>query len=269
MNNDFLHIEQIENFIRGNLDAKGRRQFEQQLAEDKDLQKEVQAYEVLLEGFKEIQLADFTQEVQQWENELRQQDKPTIKKTAPIKKEAPIVRMRFRRLAIAAGFLLLVLAGGYWWMGTQYSDTGLVASNYNPLESSTLRNSGGDAHPLEDGIKFYEQGNFASAVDYFGGISTTQESYPLAQLYLGHSYMQTRNYPKAIETFQALASTGDIRYAEEAEWHHILALVGNHQSGNSFTEALNAILADADHDYYADAQKLQNQLNSFWRKLAR
>lgn len=224
-----------------------RQAFEAQLQSDEALRQEVAVYGQLFDGFDELKTEAFRQEVAKWTSEA---------KANSLSGRASIIALkpsRFRRnIAIAASLLLLISAGLVWWTSQQYTTIEIVQQAYSPplseqtMGSQTLAPNSFEK-TFEAGHQFFQEGDYAKAIEQFEVVIGALESNA------GNLDQLTRSF-----------------YMENAKWTHLLARFADGQlTDNAFSAELDTFVNDPSGDYADKAAELQNNLNSFWRKLGR
>ena len=183
--------------------------------------------------------------------------------------KAIVVRMRGLRnyLAIAAGILLLIMAGGFWFTNRHYSDSALLADAYNfPQFSEVIDFKGGNGveNLLQNGGNAYRDGNYENAIQLLSTIQDTSVHYNAAQFNLGNLFLKTTQSQKAINAFSSIQK--GTQYQEEIDWYLALAWLQKNNTTQTKVE-LEKILQNPKHSFYNKALDLNNSLKSFYRKL--
>jgi hypothetical protein len=253
MTSNFNDISHIESYLRGEMDAASRKAFEAHLAVDEELQLEVAAYRKLFDGFKGLQEDAFANEVAQWTNEAKAKSDqtPQTGRVVSINQGAK-VRSLWKRVAIAASFILLIGMAAAWWKSHQYTNIYMVQNAYSPtLSTGTMGETALQATELETtfelGHQFFQNGNYTDAIRQFDQVTGTLEANPelLDKL--------TRKF-----------------YLENATWTKLLAqFAAGDLTDEEFSTSLDAFASDPASDYTEKAKSLQSDLNSFWRKIGR
>lgn len=153
-------------------------------------------------------------------------------------KEAKVVKMKprqnaWRRLAIAASFLLLAAFGGYLYnnMGGA-SNEELFAQHYAVYENDlpSFRGSVDDQitvmQTFEKAMEEYSSGNYAASLPFFEEYMTNEPDSHFAMFYSGLAYLETQQPVKAVEVLEKAAAQDD-NYQTKAHWFLILAHLKN------------------------------------------
>lgn len=245
------HFDRVEAYIEGQIPAEERRQFEKELEENEDLKKEYEAYLASLQLLDELAFDALKHRAKSLENE----------KTSG--------SLSFRRAwAIAAGILLLLVAGGLGYANLFYSNEALIMA-YSPGDNTLRRAHQGTEdteHAYYIAFQAWQEGDLNSAISHLLTIPPADPAYPQAQYFLANLYLETDRPDQAIRIFEALLERNDIRFADSSEWGLVLAYL---QKGDMQTlEArLEELIAQSNHPYHDEALSLKRKLDSFWRKL--
>lgn len=271
-------FQQIEDYVVGKLDAKARKAFEARLATDENLAREVAFYQDIIEvsevlgdedleaeiksvGAK-LEKAGFGMEDQSAENAIKKHSFSTPKE--PKIKKLPLHRI----LSIAAGFLILVVAGGLWWINANYGDQALATKYFHQEANALLRNAApGEEDVLGSGLQFLTDENYAEAKSFFEAVPKSDEAFREARLYLALAQFKSKEYTAAASN-AALAAQTKTHFQEKARWLQINALLAAGQTGAEFESLLNDMSVNSPDNYYRrEAAKLKAQYESFWRTI--
>lgn len=239
------NIEHIKSYLNGALTETEKQAFQEQMADDITLQKEVEAYQTIFNGLNHLADDNFEEEVIQWSNSLRDKKLSLSLQNGKVKRS-----ILFRRIAIAASIVLLAGFGLSWWSSQNYSNDALADQFYSaPLSTQTMGNNQ-DAllKPLH---KLFEK---------------------------AHEQYQNQEYQKASQTLNDLSAIlkGNEQqmdalrfkfYKENVEWTSILTDLKLGRFTSSSEKLLSEIANNSKHGYNEQAKSLQNDLNSFWRSL--
>lgn len=246
------NIATIEAYLSNEMSGEERQAFEEQMANDEALQQEVSAYRQIFSGFRAMKEERFAGEVATWTAAARKENASRSNGDGDkflVVNRGAIVRQMYRRVAIAAGFVVLLGAAITWWASRQYSDEQLIADVYTPpLLEATM----GDQVPqaaknvallFEDAHRLFQQKNFTAAAAKFEETLQAVEADP------GSLDNLTRKF-----------------YMDNSRWTLLLAkFAAGQMSEAKFLAALKPIADDPNNDYAEEAQSLLQDLGSFWR----
>ncbi len=250
--------EQIEAYLFGDLTEKEAAAFESEIAADATLKREVDKHK-LANNSLEILIED----------SLREELKKLKAEETHSEKQAKIVPMRRMRFMMAAAAVIVALIGfiTFQWANDTYSNSGLVASNYEAFQKEEIRFPGVET-VLENASDAYEQGDFQQAIELLNSIPLENDFYAEAQYISGHSYFQQNQFKEAAQAFQNTINQNHPRLNDDAEWYLALSYLSMNETGADFQNLLNQIATSDGHDFQKNAQELKSDLDSFWRKIA-
>lgn len=238
--------ELIEWYLAGELGSEWAAKVAQRRAEDPVFAQRLADSEVLRDGFQGLQGQHLAQQMQAWAAQLPA-DSGTTATVKPLPPAAGGRMWRLVRLAAAASVVLVFTFAMRWHASTKYSDAALTQA-------------------------FYQEPNLGNLL---GG--ETQTILPSADLFKqAHEAFLEGRYEAAAEDFDRLLEqlpNSDLDaltqqyYRDNASWTRLLARLAAGQSGPDLQAALRVIAQDPQHEHSAKAQKLHDQLGSFWRKM--
>lgn len=245
---NFNDISHIEAWLKGEMNADDRQAFENQLESDPELRNEVETYRRIFEGFQGWRAEKFASVVSGWTQDAKSKQSDTGK-IVPMKQVATRLTL-WRKLAVAASFILLLGIAAVRWSAQQYSDVKLASNAYRPpLASGTMGNqeplAGNLERSFELGHEFFQKGNYADAARQFESVILTLETNP--EVVDGI----TRKF-----------------FLENSKWSKLLSQFAAGQlTDEEFSAALHIFANDPASDYAENAKKLQRDLDSVWRKI--
>ena len=250
------------------MSAADRSAFETDLAANAELK---QAYEAYLQANEVVEQGienNLRTQLQEWAGEQTAQSPLVATKTVGSK----VVSMssNWARLAVAASVALLIGWFGWQWAGSTYSDQSIYAGYYEKPAVSDFRSVSGISNPLQPGFDALQANNLTSAISSFASIPADNEYYAEAQYYLGHAALQSAQSDDAIAAFVTCIDSADARFREKAEWNLVLTYIA---AGDSHfpevTLGLEKIAGNPAHSFHKQAISMQQELTSFWRKIAK
>jgi len=242
---DLNHFERITAYLEGTLNKVQKKQFEADLESDKDLKSEYDAY---LASEQALDILAY----QQLEKQTAQLNKEEQKSPTPNK--------RFSLLRMAASILFLILAGIVIFSNFSYSDNKLATKFYEVPNLSTTRGTATNEEVFTKAVKAFYDKDYTSVVNLLQTVPTTEKTDAISHL-LGHAFINLQQAQNAANEFSKLTDQTD----EEVRWNKIIIHI---QSGDidQAKKELIYFLKNTSSDYHQDAQQLQEELNSFWRK---
>ncbi len=239
------NIDRIEGYLNHQLSAEEQAALEAQLAADQELAAEFDRRET-------AHLAVDFMISESLRSELK-----TLEAT-----QSKIVSMGSRRrrlfpLAIAAS--IVILLGALFFIQTSRTiDPSYMAAAHYESPDFTFR-SEGQAMPQEiiSGSRAIRNKDYGAAIASLSSISDDQPFAILADYYLGHAYYLSEDYSMAQSKFSEIANSGDLRYAEDAQWYALLSCLAQDKSCQVL---LDNIRNNDHHTYHDQAIEINNQL---------
>ena len=230
-------IEKIEQYLRGGYHSNELKQIEKEIAESEALQRELKRQKFMLDEIERIEDSKNRAQVQA----IHQQ---ALKTRATFRKMG-----RFRYLAVAAGFTLLVVAG--WLLIQNETPKDLFAANYE-VPQLKIGNRG-EAEIIKEKMieagNFYSEGNYSRAIPLFEEILSLNAQNDKAQFGLSIGYIETENYAQAITNLEKLIDSKSEFFADKAHWY--LALIYLKQENiEKAKKYLTVLKANTDADFH-------------------
>lgn len=247
MKQEKLHNE-IEAYLNGRLTPEEELLFKKKMDANPEMAKEVQEHKNAME-VTDVLVQD---ELKSRLKELQKQRE--VKNVFSLRKYA---------LPLAAAIILGLLAFSWIFIRGNFSDRGLVASNFEIYSGTGVR---GGSTEVDAGIKAYNSRDYPGAINYLEGISQGDPLYSTAQFYLGNIYLENDLNLKAIRAFQYVIGKDDSRFAEPSQWYISLAYLN---SGNRVEARvrLEEIAGISHHAYKEKARALLAKMDSSFRNL--
>jgi anti-sigma factor RsiW len=233
----------IEAFLKDELHPDLKQSVEERMAKDTSFASKVSQYKTVVTGLGGMADEEFKQTLAGWEN------KEVIQLDPAQNNSKGKLRTLYRRLAVAASFLLIISVGVKWYASANFNAGTIAATAYfRPETGGTMGNQEPQAALL------VEQ-QFAKA----------------------HDFMETKDYESALESFDNVLLSLDIAGLSESRKNAIrdnamyskaLALLAQDEDMEevkSLLEELNA--TSADNYYKTKVSELKERLDSFWFRI--
>ena len=240
-------------------------------SERKKMQAEIDSNEQLRDLYKDMMIAKDALEVAE-----HQAIKNIVNEQAALTKPAIVpmqsgVNRRWKWRAMAAGFLVLLVAGIVWWANSQYGNSALI-SQHSPnfvFPVSTVKgNSQGVSETLRRANDFYQKQEFENAINELSKFNEDNKAAINEGIFLkGKVYLDAKNYEMAIFAFNEYFSTGDKQHTEYAHFYLAQAHLGNGEEEEA-VKKLEYILAnpnDFSPKFEGAAKGMLADLQSNWR----
>jgi tetratricopeptide (TPR) repeat protein len=118
----------------------------------------------------------------------------------------------------------------------QHYDAAMVTRSISPAESGDLVMA----------IQDYDKSNYKAAIVKFEKIIQADATNTAARFFVGVSYIEVKNYTKAIENLQYVINKNDTAFVEHAQWYLALCFVKNNQKGDALP-LLNKIASSSNY----------------------
>jgi tetratricopeptide (TPR) repeat protein len=190
------NTEYIDSYFQYQMSSEDRKVFEHRCETDNAFANDVAIY---IATRKALYKTLLEQKMQQWKTE-----------EPPVKEESPVISMSKRTtfakwLMYAAAACVLLVASMLLFERT--SSTKTFASNYISENYEGLSHTmDASTDSLQLGITAYNDEDFDAAIRLFEGVEKTDPNNSDALKFAGLSYLQQKNYNKAIEKFDALSN---------------------------------------------------------------
>lgn len=257
----------FDQYIAGELDAEASRQFEQALEQDEQLRKSFDTYRLgvrytLWQKSPNNQDNAFLSQL----NKLRQETpafNPSIGTKQPEDQLSKRLRLLLFVFAALVGLLLLV-----WVLRSVFQTKAveevILAEQYNPLPvPSTLSPSSRDS--MSAAFSAYRRKDFGKAIELFTSFPKTDERFAEAQLFAAYAYFEQKNYSAALESYEQVILSKDLRYKSNAEWNQLLTALVLSSTDKKIEQYFQGILNQPTHSYHAATTRLYK----LWEKEGR
>ena len=142
-------------------------------------------------------------------------------------KETSIPWMR-----IAASLLIVVLAGGYFFIRNVYRTDKLFEDSFKAYPNQFSVMGSAEKNLFTEGLQHYDKQEYEEAVASFGKIDSDNEYAVPSQLYLGISLLALNQSAEAINTLEKLIKK-ETAYSDAARWYLALAYLKNGDEENA------------------------------------
>lgn len=247
-----IYFDRIESYVEGTNSAEEKREFENDLEENPDLQEEYQAYLATKKAIDEFVKEEI----------LAKLDEIAQRKPVP---EVKVLGLTRRTWAMAAGVLILIGALMFLYGHQEYSDDRLFAKQYERPSWDSNRGDQPTNSTYDKAISSLQNNEVEEAADQLSKVGRDDEAYNVALYVMAHLQLQADAGEEAVETFNALKQQNDKRYQENVDWFLALAYLKVGEE-SMVDQQINTILQNEQHPYYQDALTLRSRLQSFWRR---
>jgi hypothetical protein len=248
--NKMRYTEWIDNYVDGDMDETGRRNFEAELAINKNLAFEYRLDKDIQDVLSQEDLLDLRAKCFDAQQELNLSSR----------KLARVVQLTRKYWYAAASVLLIVLiTGGLFLLNPGgYSPEKLFKMYYKSGETIGVSRSGNEN--MVEALRCFSRNDFHSAGLLFDKILINDPQNFAVMFYSGISNIELKDYSKASLMFEAIIQNGDNLYIENAEWYLGLSRL----AAGKLTEAENSftkIAHSPDHYYAKDAKSILGKID--------
>ena len=205
-------IDTFYQYLKGTLPEEEHKAFEEKIATDPDFKEEAELNEDLLFAMNVHHKKQLKEKFRTWSQEI----KPA--RVRPIR--------RYRTLAVAAVLLLLVTAS-YFWLFRQDTHQQLFTDYYKAYYNiyDVQERDFDDSKPIHKALKRYEEQQYTTAIPLFEQELKQRPNDMGLLFYSGLSYLSVNQADIASEKLQRVASSGDKKYSEAAQWYLALSFL--------------------------------------------
>jgi tetratricopeptide (TPR) repeat protein len=241
MDNSTYDSEQISRWLDGEMTGDEKTSFEKTLADDQQLQSEVNTLRVAREAIRSYGLQ---QKVAAVHEEMMKEMQVPMRMISS--------RRRIIRYTISvAASILLIFIGITAYNFFSLSPARLYAQQYTSYELPTTR-GGESSAPIE---KLYKEKNYRAVIE---GTSQLSKNSIEENFLAGASYLEVNNPGAAITLFQEVINknrqTGESQYQEQAEYYLALAYLKN-KNYEKAVKLMQAIHNNPNHSYHEKFSK--------------
>jgi tetratricopeptide (TPR) repeat protein len=233
--NDIKRIQQIENYLHGEMEGETLREFEELLLQDESLVEEMENYKKAVEGIR-INSRD----------ELKDRLKSIHDEVIGAQYSRRMYAMKALRVAaVIFGVLILAVPSYYFYHQNNLNQSErLFAENFSPYMNITTQR-GLDENKeniLEKAaMYYYNNKEFEKAIINFEEILKTKNKFdPTILFYYGITCLAANQNEKSIGIFSKLATDKNYLLWEQSQWYLALAYVKANNL-NKARETLNLI----------------------------
>ncbi len=232
-------MELIESYLHNKLSIEQKQAVEAELAENPELGKEVEQYQLLFHGFKALRIERLAQEMRSW-------SKSRLTRVVTPKAQQAKVFGIWRIAAVAASLILILGLGLKWYASNSLGDQALADTFFEAyFEDNTLsaeKSVSGESisRGFEKAEEAFNRGDFEMAANEYTQLKTLLIDFPLDP-----------SMKKA--------------YLELAEWNQTLAMLLQDPGSEQAKMKLNEISRQQDHSFNKKANELKAKVdNPLW-----
>lgn len=178
----------------------------------------------------------------------------------------PIRRLSNRSIAIAASILIIVgLFSLILSLRTVHSNEKLVAKHFQAENIFALKGPSSAVTTFE---QYYQQGNYAAAIDAAQTVSEIDSHYTSIVFFTGNAHLKLGNVDAAIRSFEnAFAKPTSAVPSYKTQWYLAFAYLQNDDVQQAERLFLDIQTNAPDVTYRNAAMRTLADINSFWRRV--
>jgi tetratricopeptide (TPR) repeat protein len=243
------YTERIDNYVSGDMDESSRKEFEAELASNRDLSLEYQLEQDISNALKDEDLLDFKAKCIEAQNEVNLSERKLVK----------IVHLtRKYWYAAAAVVLVAMIIGGTLLLNPgSYSADKLFKMYYKSGETIGISRSGNV--DIAEALRFFSKSDYPTAIGLFDKILVNDPNNFAVRYYSGISNIELNNYNQAILMFESIIKDGNNLYTENADWYLGLSYLAAGQV-NQAESVFTRIISTPGHYYYDEAKSILEKI---------
>lgn len=202
-------IDQIEQYLDGELEEVGKKQFEESIANDKELANNVETYTLLMDGIKYSGRKNLHEKLKAWDKSM-----PDALEDQKVSSEAKKIRWYY----VAAAFAFFTIASAVFYASMDTGYEKIVAAHYQPYDHipSTFRGKEDIQNSLDLIFLNYDQRKYNQVIDMINNLDNATGTEEI-NFILANSYMASEQYDSAIKIFDMISESGDT-YTVGSKW---------------------------------------------------
>jgi tetratricopeptide (TPR) repeat protein len=247
--NKMRYSEWIDNYVDGDLDEAGRRDFEAELDVNRDLAFEYRLEQDIQKILSQDDLLDLRAKCFSAQQEVNLSSRKLTK----------VIQFTRKYWYAAASVLLIaVIAGSMFLLNPgSYSPEKLFKMYYKSGETIGVSRSGNDN--MVEALRCFSRNDFQTAGVLFDQILSNDPENFAVMYYSGISNIEMKNYPRAVEMFEAIIANGDNLYTENAEWYLGLSRLAEGKVDEA-EDSFRQIASKPGHFYAKDARSILEKI---------
>lgn len=220
--------QHIDDFLLGRLTKKEANDFQKEMQNDPELEKDVHFHEDMIKGLQAFGNKELKNRLQEMHSQMvKEEKKSAIAVVHQNKLEPDIGKNKSSSLfkvkslpgvlAMVAGFLLLIL-GIYWIFISNTSTEDLYAVYFEPYRVSFAARSNVNKEELTLAGTYYFEGKYREGLPLLKSVSQQIPNDLDVQLALATTYLELSQIPEAQQLFRQIIADANPLYHEQAYW---------------------------------------------------
>ena len=247
MNMEENKYDLIEDYILGNLEGTVKKDFEDLLKKDAELQESVKEYQLMIEGTKYTGRKELLGTLKEIESNRKEKQKSGTKH-------------QILYLAIAAGIALLVTFYIVIENTLQKSPAVIAEAYYEPYPALYGYTTRGEQNPktdFEKAMNYYESSNYKEALKLLTDMKDPEKQ-ELINFYLANTYLALDQFEDCESIYKDIMNNGET-FQSQAEWFLAIAYLKDDKVDQAVP--LLQDLVSKNSDFSEKSDKLLKSIN--------
>lgn len=246
------HNELIEAYFKNELSAEELKSFQERLKTEKDFAAEVEDYQLITEGIRQVSdEADLLEKMNVWDEKVPTTPNRSILMFTPI-----------RIAAVLAPIILVSILVIYNSSNVSSEGQNLFETYFIPYED-VISNRTADDTNFSAAMSAYNTKDYSKAGMLFDKVLATAqdiEQLNIARFYQAMAYLSDGDMTKSEVLFHEVIAAQNPLFREVSEWYLLLVYIKGNQDVLA-NQQIDLILSNSDHLYYQKALLLQEDLD--------
>ncbi|HEY4784878.1 MAG TPA: tetratricopeptide repeat protein [Bacteroidales bacterium] len=212
-------LEKIIKYLDGEVIGEEKQQFEKQLNADNSLKQTLNLVQEVDKTISNDSLLTYVKKLKETQTTINAEENHHIKTRF----------LNHWKIIAAASIatLLIVSTVIHFLPAHKLSNDNIFASFYQRYEADLITRSDTptEVSDLIKAIQLYDRGNYKEAITKLESIIKLDATNTAARFFIGVSYIETKNFDKAIENLNYVIIQNDTVFIEHAEWYLALCYI--------------------------------------------
>ena len=246
------HNELIEAYFKNELSAEELKSFQERLKSEKEFADEVEDYQLITEGIKQVsEETDLLEKMKVWDEEVSAKPQRTVFIFTPI------------RIAAVLAPIILVSAFIIYNSSNVSSDGQDLFETYFIPYDDVISNRSNDDTDFRMAMSAYNSKDYNKALQLFDKVLETEqdtEQVNITRFYQAMAYLSNGNLDNSETLLNTVVAAKNPLFKEVSEWYLLLVYIKGNQDDEADQQIVQ-ILSNSDHLYYQQARLLQEDLD--------
>jgi len=221
-------LEMIIKYLDGEVIGEEKQLFEKELESNNSLKETLRLVQEVDKTIADENLVSFVEQLKETQIAVNKENQLQPKKRI----------VHIWKMLAAASFIIVLIASALLYSNyIKPSNDKIFANLYHRYEADILTRSAepSDVSDLIKAIQQYDKGNYQEAITKFEAIIKSDANNTAARFFIGVSFIETKNFTKAIENLSYVVVQNDTAFVEHAEWYLALCYIKTKQTSQANT----------------------------------